>query len=289
MHILSPLSCMVATYNEHTEHSKPFHSQNAPFSHRLSSFPFTCRLHINPKACHKDNMVSFIANQQIWLTTPEGHNTLVVFTDRLKTERAMGWAIKGIHAGQLLFSHKVPLAKQASNHDAKMMALAYASKLVQDTMFGMPDIREFQIFSNSTAALTSIFNPAPHTAQQASLLFCSNMLHLFSQWINVWGKMEWTPGHGGLDHMTITDKNTKAATNHATKTQQYPFPSSSPSQQPSPKSRNDHSRNGMNSWTTSKTKTKNLPKSEWLPSLCPHPQTLNLSLTSPTKVVQVNR
>ena len=149
---------------------------------------------------------------------------LIVITDGSKTERAAGWAVTGIHAGRTLFSHKVPLAKRASNHDAEMMALAHASRLVRDTMLGTPDIREFRIFSDSTAALTSIFDPAPHATQQASLLFRSNMFQLFSQRTEVRGKLKWTPGHGGLDQMTITDKNAKAAANRATKTHQYLLP-----------------------------------------------------------------
>ena len=109
-----------------------------------------------------------MAEQRIWLTTREARDMLVVITDGSKTEKAAGWAVTGIHAGRTLFSHKVPLAKRASNHDAEMMALAHASRLVQDTMLGTPDIREFRIFSDLTVALTSIFDPAPHATQQAS-------------------------------------------------------------------------------------------------------------------------
>ena len=66
-----------------------------------------------------------------------------------------------IHAGQIVFSYKVPLAKKVGNHDAEMMVLTHTSKLIQEMMLGEPDLTEFKIFSDSTAALTSIFNPGP--------------------------------------------------------------------------------------------------------------------------------
>ena len=44
-------------------------------------------------------------------------------------------------------------------------------------------------------------------------MFRSNMQQLFSSRSDVRGRLVWTPGHGGLDHMTLTDKNAKAAAN----------------------------------------------------------------------------
>ena len=119
----------------------------------------------------------------------------------------------GIHAGRTLFEHKVPFAKRASNHDAKMMAVGHAPRLILKIMLGEPDIREFRLFSDLSATLTSIFDPGPHTAQQASLMFRSNMLRLFTECADVNGSLVWTPGHSGLNQMKITDKNAHAAAN----------------------------------------------------------------------------
>jgi len=94
-----------------------------------------------------------------------------------------------------------------------MMALAHASKLIYEVMLGELDIREFRIFSDSTAALTSIFDPGPHAAQQASLMFRKNMIRLFTFRPDITGDLLWTPGHGGLDQMKTTDKNARAAAN----------------------------------------------------------------------------
>ena len=105
----------------------------------------------------------------------------------------------GIHTGQTVFTHKVPLARKADNHDAKMIALTHTSKLIHKTMLGEPNLTEFKIFSNSTTALTSISDPGPHTAQQSSLTFQKNMFQLFSKRSDITGSMVWTPGHGGLD------------------------------------------------------------------------------------------
>ena len=91
-------------------------------------------------------------------------------------------------------------------------------------MLGKLDIRKFCIFSDSTALLTSIFDPAPHAAQQASLYFRDNMLQLFTKREDIEGKLVWTPGHGGLDQMTITDKNAKAAANRKLRDQSYLLP-----------------------------------------------------------------
>ena len=220
----SPLSRMASTFQEHTERALPFHSQNAPHSLRLSTLPFAGRLFISPEACARKDRKSLITEQRIWLNTKQGRDTLVIFTDGSKTDKAAGWAITGIHAGQILFTHKVPLAKKASNHDAEMYALSHASKLVRETMLGTPHLREFRIFSDSTSALTSIFSPSPHPAQQASLTFRSNMLWLFSERKDITGRLVWTPGHGGLDYMTLTDKNAKAAANHKIRSNQYLLP-----------------------------------------------------------------
>jgi hypothetical protein len=94
-----------------------------------------------------------------------------------------------------------------------MMAVAHASKLILETMLGKPQIRKFRLFTDSTATLTSIFDPSPHPCQQASLIFRANMFKLFSERKDVTGRLVWTPGHGGLEPMTITDKNAKTAAN----------------------------------------------------------------------------
>ena len=110
-------------------------------------------------------------------------------------DNTAGWAIMGIHMGRVLFTHKVPFARKASSHDAEMMALSHASKLILKTMLGKPDIREFCIFLDSTSVLKSIFSPAPHPAQQASFVFQSNMFTLFTEWKDIKGTLLWTPGH----------------------------------------------------------------------------------------------
>ena len=211
--VISPLTRMVATFDSNTERAEPFHTQNAPHHQHLSSKPFCGRLVIKPEACSKKEQKSLVANQRIWLETRTGRNTLVVITDGSLTNKAAGWAITGIHADRTLFEYKVPLAKRASNHNTEMMALAHASRLIYEIMLGELDIREFCIFSDSTAALTSIFNPGPHTAQHASHIFHSNMLKIFTFQPDITGDLIWTPGHGGLDQMKTTDKNAHAAAN----------------------------------------------------------------------------
>jgi len=215
---------MAATFDNHTERADPFHSQNAPHHQRLSSRPFNGRLTINPEACGKKERKSLVANQRIWLGTREGRNTLVVVTDGSLTNVAAGWAVTGIHAGRTLFEYKVPLAKRAGNHDAEMMALSHASKLIYQIMLGELHIREFRIFSDSTSALTSIFDPGPHAAQQASLVFRKNMIRLFTFRPDITGSMVWTPGHAGLDQMKTTDKNARTAANMKCRDSGYLLP-----------------------------------------------------------------
>ena len=215
---------MVATFDKHTERAEPFHTQNAPYCLCLMSLPFVGRLFINSDTCPKSERKSLIAQQHIWLNTWEGQQTLNVFTDRSKTDKAAGWAIMGIHAGRVLFTHMIPFTTRASSHDAEMMVLSHASKLIYETMLGKPDIREFRIFLDSTSGLKSIFDPSPHTAQQASFLFRSNMHTLFTEQSDIKGTLLWTPGHRGLDHMDITDKNARAAANCDLSERQYFFP-----------------------------------------------------------------
>jgi len=50
------------------------------------------------------------------------------------------------------------------------------------------------------------------------------MLQLFSERPDIEGTLLWTPGHGGLDQMKITDKNTKAAANMKCRDSGYLLP-----------------------------------------------------------------
>ena len=74
-----------------------------------------------------------MSNQRLWLNSRVGRETLCIFTDGSKTDRAAGWAVTGIHAGLTVFTHTIPLAKKASSHDAEMMALSHTSRLVCET------------------------------------------------------------------------------------------------------------------------------------------------------------
>jgi len=112
------------------ERAYPFHTQNAPYSLKLSSLPFAGRLFINPDACPKPKQKTLVSEQRLWLNSRVGRDTLCVFTDGSKANKAAGWAITGIHAGLKIFTHKIPFAKKASSHDAEMMALSHASRLV---------------------------------------------------------------------------------------------------------------------------------------------------------------
>ena len=50
------------------------------------------------------------------------------------------------------------------------------------------------------------------------------MHRLFSERKDITGRMLWTPGHGGLDHMNITDKKAKQAANRKLKESGYLLP-----------------------------------------------------------------
>jgi hypothetical protein len=222
-HSLSPLNRMAHFLDHNMERADPFHSDNSPHTLRLSSPPYAGRLYIQTTACPLKGRASYVANQRVWLTTREPRSSLCIFTDGSRTSKAAGWAVTGIHASKLLFSHSIPFAKKAGNHDAEMYTLAHASKLVLETMLGKPHIREFRIFCDSTSALTSIFDPSPHGAQQASLMFQSNMLRLFTSRRDVCGRMVWTPGHGGLDHTEFTDQMARLASRQGDRFALPPF------------------------------------------------------------------
>ena len=114
----SPLIRMADTIDVNMERSSPFHTQNAPHSYRLSSQPFAGRFFINKEACKPADRKSLVANQRMWLLSSQGRRTLNIFTDGSKTNRAAGWAVRGIHAGQVLFQFNVPFARRASScHD----------------------------------------------------------------------------------------------------------------------------------------------------------------------------
>jgi len=84
----SPLIRMANTV---MERSSPFHTQNAPHSYRISSLPFAGRFFIDNKACVPEDRKSLVANQRMWLLSKQGRNTLNVFTNGSKTDKAAGW------------------------------------------------------------------------------------------------------------------------------------------------------------------------------------------------------
>ena len=93
-----------------------------------------------------------------------------------------------------------------------MYALAHASfvarKWLEKKDHGVTYIN---FSSDCQSALQSIFNPSPHPAQAASIFFQDNLLNIFNKFTCLKGRAHWTPGHGGVPQMKVTDALAKKA------------------------------------------------------------------------------
>ena len=123
-------------------------------------------------------------------------NTIITTTSTppICTKKA-GYGVVGIYLRRVAFSFAIPLSKGASVFNAEMHALTHTSTCIKKFLTFYPHISEVKIYSDSSSSIQMIFDGSPHPSQQASILFCSNMLTLFNALPHLKVSMQWTPGH----------------------------------------------------------------------------------------------
>ena len=120
-----------------------------------------------------------------------------------------GYGLTVFYLGKHVFSLFVPFALHASNFKAEMYALTHASDFICRKFYNCSSITEVQFHCDTSSALEMIFDPSPHSAQDASILFHINVYSIFTKYPQVKITMSWTPGHKGTKGMDLVDCLTK--------------------------------------------------------------------------------
>ena len=193
-----------------TERSEPFHSHCAPHSFHQYSPEFSGRFSIRSTPCNKEDRKSLVSEQNIsFLAAARNKRKLIVFTDGSKMSQGSGYGIAAFYLGKRVFSLSIPFALHASNFDAEMYALAHASDFVRRKVYNHSSITEVQFYCDTSSALESIFDPSPHPAQDASILFRVNIYSILTRFQDVKITLTWTPGHKGTKGMDLVDRLAK--------------------------------------------------------------------------------
>ena len=204
---------MALTHPHHcpaTERSNPFHSHCAPHSFHWYSPEFSRRFLIKSTPCNKEDWKSLVSEQNIsFLAATQNKHKLIVFMDGSKMSQGFGYSLAAFHLGKHVFSLSVPFALHASNFDAEMYALAHASDFVHRKLYNCSSITEVQFYCDASSALDSIFDPSPHPAQDASILFRVNVYSILTKYPHVKITLTWTPGHKGTKGMDLVDRLAK--------------------------------------------------------------------------------
>lgn len=199
-----------------TERLDPFHSDNAPFHITAMSLP---RLNITSTPCNHDERKALknSLNRQL-LNSRNDPSTLLIYCDgsrmrkKVGDNKRTGYGIAGYYLGRKVFSISMGLGPRATVYDAELFALAHASSKAAAFVLDKPHIGEVFMFSDSSAALSSAFDPSTHPGQICSLLFRKNTLHMLAlhPTLRIW--VSWSPGHSGVIGNEPADSLAKTGT-----------------------------------------------------------------------------
>ena len=90
-----------------------------------------------------------------------------------------------------------------------MYALAHAACRIKAIINSNSAITSIHIFSDASSAIEKIFDGSPHPSQDASIIFRSCFLEIFTLRSLLKCRVTWTPGHGGMAGMKLADSLAK--------------------------------------------------------------------------------
>ena len=192
-----------------SERLNPFHSDNAPFHATATSLP---RLSITSTPCSPDDRRALVSelNRQLRSSRLDP-SVLLIYCDgsRMRCKgggkKRTGYGLVGYYMGRKVFSLSVGLGPRATVYDAELFALAHASSKASAFVLGKPHIGEVFLFSDSSSALRSVFDPSTHPGQRCSLVFRKNVLDMFDRHASLHITASWSPGHSGVVGNEVAD------------------------------------------------------------------------------------
>ena len=205
----------ISTLSSHkSENRLPFITDNAPHTFTVHDIP---QLTISPMPCDKEERPKEAEYLNDELThSADNPRLLLIYCDgsaiRKGRQSKAGYGLTGYYRGQTIFSISMGLGPKATAFDGEMYALAHTACRIQDSLACHPEITAVKIYSDCSSALSRIFDPSPHPAQVASLLFRKKIKELseVSPNIHVWAT--WNPGHEGVIGNDVADSLAKSGT-----------------------------------------------------------------------------
>ena len=164
----------ISTLSSHKSETRlPFITDNAPHTFTEHDIP---QLTILPAPCtaeERPNVAESLNNE--WSYSADDPHLLLIYCDgsaiRNGKRSKAGYGLTGFYRKESIFSISIGLGSKATAFDGEMYALAHAACRIQDSLACHPEITSIHIYSDCSSALSRIFDPSPHPAQAASLLF----------------------------------------------------------------------------------------------------------------------
>jgi ribonuclease HI len=108
-----------------------------------------------------------------------------------------GAAFVGYHCGRIVFTHMIPLGKEAEVFDAEMVGLAEAARKA-NLYATQHQVTHLHLFADSTSALQSIFGKAQRPGQAQALTFRHHIEDFLDRDTAHTVQVDWSPGHLGI-------------------------------------------------------------------------------------------
>ncbi|PPQ83048.1 hypothetical protein CVT25_005209, partial [Psilocybe cyanescens] len=115
-----------------------------------------------------------------WRRTPSSFENRLIINVQLKYEfRRTGGAAVGYHLKKEIFATKIGLGGHAEVYDGEMAGLMMAATQATNYIEANPDhrIRHIHFFADNSAAVQSIFDPKPRSAQHYARVFHEKITH----------------------------------------------------------------------------------------------------------------
>ena len=145
--------------------------------------------------------------------------SLLVFTDGSTIKKAgfqrTGAATIGYHENEEVFTIQMGLGGHAEEYDGEMAALMMAATQAVEYSNNHNEIQHIHFFSDSTAAVSSIFDPKPQSGQHYSHTFHVKIRAFLDTNPDATVTINWCPAHQNIAGNEKADERAREATNLA--------------------------------------------------------------------------